>query len=505
MSTYSRRHFLRSAGGIPFLALTPIGRGLFAVAANALKPIATPLFTALPYIQSGPEGKLMPGAEIVRLAWQTEQRVADFDVRFSRDDNYGQIATIARMERTYKGELGGRYNYVCQFKGLELGSEYRYRVKCNGAVIAEGYFTTRQPRGRRVRLVAFGDNPHGDISDRAIAYQAYRANPDFIMNTGDNVYEAGLDDEYSRYFFPIYNADIAGPRIGAPLLRSVPFYTVLANHDVEARDPQTKHSCADFDLNSDALAYYSNFHFPLNGPSSITYPTVIRGSAGPVENFKTCAGDRYPRMANYSYDCGDAHFLCLDSNTYTDPTDADLQRWVDEDLASTDAIWKFAVFHHPCFNVGDHHAHEQHMRVLAPIFEKHGVNFVLSGHEHNYQRTVPIRFKPSDVVKDDNLHSKDRLVPGDFPLDTRFDVAKETTADGVIYITTGAGGKALYDPSFNNNPEKWTLPEDNHLRYVAQMVTDRHSITVFDIDGRTALMRQIDESGNEIDRIQVTV
>src|SRR5258708_20065750 len=97
MSTYSRRHFLRSAGGITFLALTPIGRGLFAVAANALKPIATPLFTALPYIQSGPEGKLMPGAEIVRLAWQTEQRVAHFDVRFSPNDNYPPIPPLSPM------------------------------------------------------------------------------------------------------------------------------------------------------------------------------------------------------------------------------------------------------------------------------------------------------------------------------------------------------------------------------------------------------------------------
>jgi hypothetical protein len=42
------------------------------------------------------------------------------------------------------------------------------------------------------------------------------------MNCGDNVYESGSDDEYQRYFFPVYNADLAGPREGAPLLRSVP-------------------------------------------------------------------------------------------------------------------------------------------------------------------------------------------------------------------------------------------------------------------------------------------
>ena len=65
--------------------------------------------------------------------------------------------------------------------------------------------------------MAFGDNSYGDISDRAIAYHTYKQNPDFVMNCGDNVYESGTDDEYQRYFFPVYNADLAGPREGAPL------------------------------------------------------------------------------------------------------------------------------------------------------------------------------------------------------------------------------------------------------------------------------------------------
>jgi len=91
----------------------------------------------------------------------------------------------------------------------------------------EGYFTTRQPRGRRIRFVAFGDNSYGGVSDRAIAYQTYKQHPDFVMNCGDNVYESGTDAEYQRYFFPVYNADVAGPREGAPLLRSVLFYTVI--------------------------------------------------------------------------------------------------------------------------------------------------------------------------------------------------------------------------------------------------------------------------------------
>ncbi len=96
--------------------------------------------------------------------------------------------------------------------GLSLGRKYFYRVRGNGAALAEGYFTTRQPRGQRIRFVAFGDNSYGDISDRAIAYHTYQQHPDFVMNCGDNVYESGTDDEYQRYFFPVYNADVAGAR-----------------------------------------------------------------------------------------------------------------------------------------------------------------------------------------------------------------------------------------------------------------------------------------------------
>ncbi|MEI6464807.1 MAG: metallophosphoesterase [Verrucomicrobiota bacterium] len=503
---FSRRQFLRSAGGITFLALAPSGRGLFAAVAP-LKPMSIPVFTALPYVQPGPDGRLVAGAETTRLAWQTEGTEANFEVNFGRDNAYAQSAQITRTSRDYsgRGDKGSRFNYVTAFTGLALGTEYRYRVRCNGATIAEGYFTTRQPRGRKIRFVAFGDNSFGDPSERAIAYQAYRVNPDFIQNTGDNVYEAGLDSEYGRYFFPVYNADHASPSIGAPLLRSIPFYTVLANHDVEGKHPETNNiPCANFEVSADALAYYTNFHFPLNGVPSPTYPTVTFGPEKRLANFAACAGARFPTMANYSYDAGDGHFLCLDSNNYTDATDPALQAWIAADLKGSDARWKFVTFHHGAFNVGHHHRYEQQMRVLAPIFEAHGVNFVLSGHEHNYQRTMPLRFAPQNTEKAHKLHTKDRIVTGDFTLDRAFDGEKTTKANGVIYITTGAGGKYLYDPEYNGDPAKWVIPEDNNLAFVTKMISDRHSFTVFDLERDELLMRQIDEQGNEIDRIRVT-
>ena len=218
--------------------------------------------------------------------------------------------------------------------------------------------------------------------------------------------------------------------------------------------------------------------------------------------FRKAAAERFPRQGTYRYDWGDCHFLCLDSNIYVDPTDPGLQAWIEADLAGSSAAWKFVVFHHPPFNVGEEHYAEQHMRVLSPIFEKHGVTMVLSGHEHNYQRTVPLKFAPSDVKGAKNVGTKARLVPGAFTLDKAFDGAKNTRPDGVIYVVTGAGGKHLYDSEWQQTPR--THAEDGNLAYVARFVSDRHSLTVFDAAPKSLTMTQIDQWGGVIDRVRIT-
>jgi len=280
----SRRDFLQAAGGITFLALTPVGRGFFARHATAWS-LEPPLqFSALPYIQPGSASALSAGTESLVIAWQTEDRSAEFAVEYGRTRAYGRSASVQGTQRPGHQADGSdtRRNYAAALGNLELGTTYVYRVRQltpEAHTVAEGYFTTRKPRGVAVRFLSFGDNSYGDPGQRAVAYWAYRARPDFIINTGDNVYES----------------------------------------------------------------------------------------------------DRYPRMGTYSFDYGDAHFLCLDSNVYVDPTDERWHAFIADDLRGTDAIWKFVVYHHPAFNVGANHYKEQHMRVLSPFFEAGRVDFVLSG------------------------------------------------------------------------------------------------------------------------------
>ena len=69
-----------------------------------------------------------------------------------------------------------------------------------------------------------------------MAYQAYQWHPDFVMITGDIVYDRGRISEYREKYWPIYNADEASPALGPPLLRSTVFLAVPGNHDISMRD-----------------------------------------------------------------------------------------------------------------------------------------------------------------------------------------------------------------------------------------------------------------------------
>jgi hypothetical protein len=525
MDQITRRKFLQIAGGITFLHLTPIGKGLFA-APDGERPL--PLFTVSPYIQPGSASLLVDGHDTLAVMWQTQNVPANFELHYGTGKKLSKAAKIIMGERAVGGSVTAtalgqlqappvsedtkRLSYIAPLTGLQLSKKYYYRVTGNGQVIAEGYATTRKPRGAAIRFVAFGDNScddveGGDLADRAIAYYAYQANPDFVMNTGDNVYENGLDSQYSRFFFPVYNADKANSKTGAPLLRSVPYYTVIANHDVTGKMHITTGSevCADFDRNPDSLGYYTAMSLPANGPQQLKSPTpVLCSDDHLLSQFKECAVDRFPTMANYSFDYGDVHFCCLDSNEYVDPTDSALQSWIEKDISSSDAIWKIVVYHHPAFNVGGEHYREQQMRVLSPLLEKLNVNVVLHGHEHTYQRTLPLKFMPSDLSKAADITSKDRRVPGKFVVDRDFDGVTKTEANGIIYITTGAGGKELYDAGYTDAPEKWLHPDDNNEAYVAKFYSALHSLTIFEASGRTIRWTQKNENDEIIDVVKLT-
>jgi 3',5'-cyclic AMP phosphodiesterase CpdA len=183
-----------------------------------------------------------------------------------------------------------------------------------------------------VKFAVIGDSGQPGKGQNAIARQMAnwrtRFPFEFVLMMGDNLYGSERPGDYAKKFEIPYK----------PLLdANVKFYAALGNHD-DAEQRLYK----PFNMNGEK--YYS---------------------------FKPKGGVR---------------FFAIDSN-YVD--DKQLQ-WLDKELAASGSDWKIAFFHHPLYSSGETHGSADLQRgLLEPVFVKHGVNVVMSGHEHFYERIKP--------------------------------------------------------------------------------------------------------------------
>jgi hypothetical protein len=450
-------------------------------------------FLVKPYLQLG---DVPPGAVArdLRVLWQTEDQEAGWTLE-SRPGGEGPwlAAEAPTMRRVAVPGVEPHRVYRAIVRGLAPGGEFAYRVRRAGRLVFTAGGRAPRPAGQPYRFVVFGDCAAGTAAQRAIAEQAYRARPDFVLIPGDIVYNRGRIVEYRANFWPVYNADVPAPALGAPLLRSTLVLAAPGNHDIDR-------SARDLGRYPDGLAYFLYWDQPLNGPigrEGGPLVPVLHGPASHRDAFRQAAGPAYPRMANFSFDYGNAHWTVLDSNSYVDWTDPDLRRWVERDLGSAqDTTWRFVAFHHPGFNSARSHFSDQRMRILAEAFEAGRVDMVFNGHVHNYQRTFPLRFTPERGSYATPDRQNDR-VPGRWALDTSFDGRTQTRPGGVIYLITGAGGAELYNPEQQDDPASWQPFTD-------KFVSKIHSMTIADVDGPSLTIRQVAADGQELDRFVVT-
>ena len=239
------------------------------------------------------------------------------------------------------------YQYQADITGLLPGKTYSYSVLLDGQILASGpnQFNFTTPAPGKFSFLSFGDS--GADSPQQIALtQLMAAEPAVakVIHLGDIAYESGTYAQFQANYFALY----------APLMSRLPFFTTPGNHDYET---------------SDAAPY-------------------LAGSAAPVSNVPATDLGRY-----YSFDWGDAHFVSVDSNLM--PTDAESRMlgWLDSDLAATEKFWKIVFLHHPPYPTGTHLGDPICALVqqnVNPIVERHGVQLVLSGHEHGYERSWPL-------------------------------------------------------------------------------------------------------------------
>lgn len=446
-----------------------------------------------PYIQPGNVSDLKKEEKVI--IWQTDSVQGDFSVTYGMSDAASK-ATSAKIS-SVKLHLKGKttYLYRAVLPKLQFDTLYHYTVQLKSNVIARDTFHTRTTKPFTCFTV-LGDFGAGTTQQAATAYRMAEQKPQFVVTTGDNAYQNGLEEEYRSNIFPYYLPQENEPAKGAAMMNTIPFYMVLGNHDVRV-DSLGKEP--------GAFAYFYYNDLPMNGPV-VQSPPVIKGNVAAVRAFRKNTRPRFPRMANFSFDHGNVHITCLDANDYINPLDPALLEWLQRDIGNSKADWKLVVFHHPGFNSSKAHYDFQVMRLLAPVFEKLGVNLVLTGHVHNYQRSVPLTFLPElNETGDRYVVSPEGRVNGTFTLDTLYDGVTKTKPRGIIYVVTGAGGGGLYDPVLSQKPETWSHDGPaNWVPFTKKLISDRHSFTLIKTDNKILTLRQIDLTGKTLDEIMIT-
>ncbi len=242
---------------------------------------------------------------------------------------------------------GGRM--VATAANLRRGASppaYRIRQRSRAGVprtVASGVGRLASQSDERLRFLVFGDSGSGKTVQYELGEAMPGFEPDLVIHTGDVVYPSGEWLDYGTKFFSPY----------AALLRDVPFYPCLGNHDMKT------------DAGKPLL---SAFHLPDNGPAGL------------------------PRGANYWFDCGPARFVCVDTNASVEVLGGPVAPWLERALATTPGAWRFAFFHHPPYTGGNNHPPDERVQsTLVPVLEKAGADVVFCGHNHLYERTRAIR------------------------------------------------------------------------------------------------------------------
>jgi acid phosphatase type 7 len=311
---------------------------------------------------------------------------------------YGKTLELGRKEA--EARIDGRH--AVALTGLDPGSTYHYRVKGIGGSSTGGFRTALADEDSRFGFAVVGDSGSGGKGQLAVAALLERLRPDLVLHTGDVVYPTGQERDYdSRFFAPYRN-----------LIKTVPLFPVLGNHDVRK---------------GNAAAFLENFYPPLSSPGSTK---------------------RY-----YSFDWGNTHFVALDSELYhgdrgSDPEDQ--RNFLERDLATTRKRWRIVFLHRSPYGSSRHGGDEKVREDLEPLFVKHEVDLVFSGHDHVYERTVPIR--------------------------------------GVTYVVSGGGGRRLY--------------RTGKGELTASSVSAHHAVLVR-VDGRCLLLEAVEAGGKVVDRFDL--
>jgi hypothetical protein len=307
--------------------------------------------------------------------------------------------------------------------GLTPDTKYFYSVGSTSTVSQSGtnnYFVTLPTVRRKVRIAGLGDcgNASANQIDTKNALLSYLGTNtlDALYTMGDNAYYYGTEAEFQSGFFDIYKDDI---------LKNCKLYPTPGNHDYG-------NSGANTGVRNNA--YYNNFVLPTAGE--------LGGVASGTE-------------AYYSYNVGDVHMISLDSYGQENGNTTKLYDtlgaqtlWLKNDLASNTKPWVVVYFHHPPYTMTSHNSDNESWDLgrireeLLRILERYGVDLVVCGHSHGYERSYLLK----------NYYKANAAAT---PL-------YEADFNAAIHTATNNTQNALYDGTTNSCAYSYDIGKYNH-------------------------------------------
>jgi len=364
--------------------------------------ITAATLSRLPYLQNVSAGH-------ATILWAASERSSGA-VEYISDRGETRVATASVEEFTpaKTGLESTYYQYRADLQGLRPSTRYTYRLLGGGTDLLPGKSLSFRTAGAGAfRFLAIGDSGTGSPEQLGLA-SLMQGEPgvSFLLHTGDIAYQRGTYSEFQAFYFDVY----------APLMERIPFFPTPGNHE-----------------------YYTQNALPYLAAH------VLPGTDSTDQN----AG-RY-----YSFDWGDAHFISVDTVLVASKSIDEVLDWLERDLGRTRQYWKIVYFHHAPYTTGHHKEDVVSALVrerMVPILENHGVQLVLSGHEHSYQRTLPLR--AGEPVE---------------------------RGQGTVYIITAAGGASLQ--AIGDSPLRAFGAAVHHYLRV-EVTAGRMTITAVGLDGK---------------------
>ncbi len=305
-----------------------------------------------PYLQSGTATSMV-------IRWRT-------DVAANSQVRYGTALT---QLTSVVNNLRDTIEHEIKLSGLTPLTKYYYSIGSTTSVLqgdTANYFYTLPSTGATslMRIGVLGDCGNNSTNQLQVRDQLRSYLGNNYMNSwillGDNTCGNGTDAEYQANFFNYYKDNF---------LKQNPLYPCPGNHDY-ANNGSLQ--------NSHEIPYYAVYSMPIQG----------EGGGVPSNN-----------KAYYSFNVGNIHFLSLDSYGREDnatrlyDTLGRQVQWIKQDLAAnTNKGWVIAYWHYPPYTKGSHDSDTEYEDVsirnnFIRILERMGVDLVLCGHSHDYERS----------------------------------------------------------------------------------------------------------------------